>query len=167
MPEKSLPLIVTLKIDEASQQYFSDLRKAHYPSHVNYIDAHLTLFHRLPSDKTIITDTLAPLNKYEPLPIEVTGIRNMGKGVAFTLKSRKLFQLHKGLQKRFTKFLISKDRQILWPHITVQNQVTANKAQKLYDELNTNFKPFTITAIGISTWLYQKGPWEHLGDYDF
>ena len=91
----------------------------------------------------------------------------MGKGVAFTLQSRKLLNLHKGLQQQFTKFLIRKDRQVLWPHITVQNQVTANKAQKLFEELNANFKPFTISAIGLSTWLYQKGPWEHLGDYDF
>ena len=167
MPEKSLPLIVTLKLDEASQQYFSELRKAHYPAHVNYIDAHLTLFHRLPSNKTIITDALAALNKYEPFSMEVTGIRNMGKGVAFTLKSRKLHNLHIELQQKFTKFLIRKDRQILWPHITVQNQVTANKAQKLFEQLNTDFKPFIITAAGISTWLYQKGPWEHEGDYLF
>lgn len=99
--------------------------------------------------------------------MEVIGIRNMGKGVAFTLKSRKLLSLHKDLQQQFTKFLIRKDRQVLWPHITVQNQVTANKAQKLYEQLNADFKPLIITAVGISTWLYQKGPWEHLGDYLF
>ncbi|WP_460504174.1 2'-5' RNA ligase family protein, partial [Hymenobacter agri] len=42
------PLILTLALDAASQAYFNDLRTQHFPPKINYLAAHLTLFHHLP-----------------------------------------------------------------------------------------------------------------------
>ena len=40
--------IITAKLDEKSQQLLNTLRKEHFPAHLNYLDAHLTLFHQFP-----------------------------------------------------------------------------------------------------------------------
>jgi hypothetical protein len=42
------PLILTLKMDERSQERFDRLRERHFPPERNYLNAHLTLFHKLP-----------------------------------------------------------------------------------------------------------------------
>ncbi len=164
---KKPPLIITLKIDEASQRYFSEIRKKHFPKHVNYLDAHLTLFHKLPSDEDIIDDTLRSLSKRNAFEMGVAEIKNIGNGNALAIESAELQVIHIAIQKELDQFLISQDRQKLWPHITVQNKVTANKAQILFKELSFSFKPFNITATGFSTWLYLNGPWEHKADYLF
>ena len=52
------PLIVTALLDEAAQQRFDRLRRSHFPPERNHLDAHLTLFHRLP-DAPAVVSTLA------------------------------------------------------------------------------------------------------------
>ena len=47
-PSNAAPLILTLTLDEATQAYFNDLRRQHFPPNINYLAAHLTLFHHLP-----------------------------------------------------------------------------------------------------------------------
>jgi len=42
------PLILTLNFNNEVQQFFNALRKQHFPPVINYLDAHLTLFHHLP-----------------------------------------------------------------------------------------------------------------------
>jgi hypothetical protein len=45
------PLILTLRMDDLSQQGFNRLREEHFPKARNFIPAHLTLFHKLPGDR--------------------------------------------------------------------------------------------------------------------
>ena len=47
---KEVPLVVALKIDEQSQLFFNEKRTMFFPAHANYVDAHITLFHKLPSN---------------------------------------------------------------------------------------------------------------------
>ncbi|WP_204248378.1 hypothetical protein [Hymenobacter sp. PAMC 26628] len=42
------PLILTLALDTDSQAYFDELRRQHFPAKINYLAAHVTLFHHLP-----------------------------------------------------------------------------------------------------------------------
>jgi len=161
------PLIVTLKLDEAAQVYFNQLRQQYFPKHVNYLDAHLTLFHHLPASFVGIDEALKHISNRNNMQLNVSGLKNMGNGVAFWIESAELQQLHKKLQQSFASFLISQDRQNLWPHITVQNKVTAFKAAQTLDFLQRDFKPSNIYATGISTWLYMSGPWAHQQDYPF
>jgi 2'-5' RNA ligase len=163
----SPPLVVTLTLDEAAHEYFTMLRTKHFPKHCNYLEAHLTLFHHLPSEESLVDDTLQNLLSLQPLELEVTGLKNMGNGVAFTIECVELMVLHKNLQQSLSSYLISQDRKKLWPHITVQNKVTAFKAKQTLELLLENFQPFSATGIGVDTWLYMQGPWLHQRHYEF
>jgi hypothetical protein len=163
----SPPLIVTITLDAAAHHYFTSLRNQHFPAHCNYLEAHLTMFHHLPSDDPAVDAALQRSSQVNPFSLEVTGVKNIGNGTAFIAVSPVLSGMHAGLQKAFTPFLISQDKQKLWPHITVQNKVTAFKAKQTTDILLKDFKPFTVQAVGIDTWLYLKGPWQHHRHYAF
>ncbi|CAN5721087.1 2'-5' RNA ligase family protein [soil metagenome] len=161
------PMVVTLQLEEKARQYFNEQRKAYFPAHLNYLEAHLTLFHALPPDEKIITQTLQALSSRGTIRLNITGLRNIGNGVAYTVASDELQIMHASMQRDFESFLIGKDRQKLWPHITVQNKVTAFKASKLLEQLIVKFVPFSIMAIGISTFFYDGGPWIPVDDYKF
>ncbi|MEJ7610465.1 MAG: 2'-5' RNA ligase family protein [Ferruginibacter sp.] len=161
------PLILTLNIDEVAHSFFAAQRRLYFPPHINYLDAHLTLFHNLPSDDTLIAEALNVFANREPFELRMSGVRHIGKGVVYTLISDELQQLHTTMQKTFSTMISGKDTQKLWPHITVQNKVTANKADLLYKKLLKEYEPFPVTATGFSTWLYLKGPWEKVTEYSF
>ena len=167
MIKTTAPLIVTLKLDEATQSFFNALRETYFPKHVNYMDAHCTLFHNLPSQNTAIQKILKESARRPVINMQVRSVSNIGNGVVYTIESNELQMLHQCMQQHFSEWLINQDRQQLKPHITVQNKVTAFKALSLFKKLNDRFEPFDIKATGISTWLYLKGPWEHVADYNF
>lgn len=161
------PLIITLMIDPASHDFFSAQRKKHFPAHINYLDAHLTLFHKLPSDNSLIDEILISLSKRASFEMSVAELKSIGNGVAYSISSGEVQKLHNQMQQAFDPFLVGKDRQKIWPHITVQNKVTAYKAQVLLKELSAGFVPFTINATGFAVWYYLKGPWEKKAEYLF
>jgi 2'-5' RNA ligase len=161
------PLIVTLQLHPMHQPFFNALRKAHYPAHANYLDAHLTLFHHLPSDEPLIAEILTARCRREPITLEVNGVHRFDNGTAYTLVSDTLQAFHQSLQEQWKAWLIWRDQQPLWPHITIQNKVTAFKAQQLHEKLEAAFHPFEVVATGISTWLYLNGPWEQVAYFPF
>jgi 2'-5' RNA ligase len=164
---KKDPLILSILLDEPSHQYFTGMRNQYFPKHCNYLEAHLTLFHRLPSGNPLIGNTLKEICRREKLALQCTAVRSMGTGVAFELRSTGLSALHKSLQQTFSRYLVSQDRKKLWPHITIQNKVTAFKASQTLDLLQKNFRPFDVEGIGIGSWLYKKGYWEKQAEYIF
>lgn len=161
------PLILTLRLAEPQQAFFDRKRKAHYPAYANFLQAHLTLFHHLPAAEPAIAASLIKFSKKKNITLQVTGLKNMGNGVAYHIVSRELSALHRSMQKVFAPWLIPQDKQQLWPHITIQNKVTSYKAQLLYEQLNDAFIPFEVTATGIDSWLYLHGPWMHVNTYMF
>lgn len=160
-------LIITLSIDAESQQFFNQLRNIHFPAHANFLDAHITLFHRLPLQQPVIEQALPRFAQHTPIKIDVNKVSHAGNWVAYALQSDALQQLHLNMQQIFAPWLTRQDAKILMPHITVQNKVTAWKAQQLYQQLQQQFTPFQLTATGLQTWLYQKGPWKVLNSYPF
>jgi 2'-5' RNA ligase len=161
------PLILTILMDDDSQGYFTGLRNQYFPKHCNYLEAHITLFHKLPSNKKIIHNILEQVSKRKIMELNVAALKNIGTGIAFEIHSPELIQLHKSLQQKFAPFLITQDRKKLWPHITIQNKVTAFKAIKTFELLAPDFKPFSIQGTGIGSWLYKSGPWEKAEEYLF
>ena len=161
------PLIVTLQIDPIAFTFFNKLRIKHFPPSINYLDAHLTLFHHLPADPAIsqLLETVA--SKQERMPLEVISVMKLGRGVAYKIKSEALVALHRYLQISWQDWLNPQDRQKLNPHITVQNKVAVDTAHALYLELAASFKPFTIEGAGLSLWAYKGGPWNKIEDYSF
>lgn len=161
------PLIVTLEIDEEHKAMFNALRKAHFPAHANYLDAHLTLFHHLPSRENVIEETLKTFSDRAQLIVDIHAVKSIGTGVIFCAASEELQTLHESMQHIFMPWLKKQDQQILRPHITIQNKVTEFKATRLLEELQSTFIPFTITATGFSTWYYLGGPWRPAGFFPF
>ena len=163
------PLIITLALDDAAQTYFNALRQRHFPPRINYLAAHLTLFHHLPgAERATVDEQLRAIGRRQsPLALPVTGLRSLGRGVAFTLESSDLRALHRRLQTAFTAHLTPQDQQKLQPHVTVQNKADPAVARQLLAELQADFEPFGAVGTGLHLWAYRGGPWEKLAEFSF
>src|SRR4051812_13359986 len=115
--ENKPPLIITLRLNDEHQQFFNTLRAAYFPAHVNYLHAHVTLFHHLPSDEPFIREQLLEFSHHTTISLQVSELSYLGNGVAYCLQSEELLQLHAKMQEAFMPWLNDKDQQILWPHI--------------------------------------------------
>ncbi|MBO2008177.1 2'-5' RNA ligase family protein [Hymenobacter negativus] len=169
LPTEPAPLILTLTLDAASQTYFNRLREQHFPPKINYLAAHLTLFHHLPGHELAdISTTLRQLsNAQRPLPLQVTGLRSLGRGVAFLLENEELRALHRQLQAAFAPRLTPQDQQKLQPHVTIQNKVDPAVARQLLAEMQADFTPFEALGTGLHLWEYRGGPWASVAEFGF
>jgi len=157
------PLILTLTLDAVSQAFFDEQRRRYFPPRINYLSAHLTLFHALPAAAApAIEACLADVAAAQPapLPLAVTDLKFMGRGVMYTLDNPDLPALHRRLQRQWQPWLSAQDGQGLRPHITVQNKVDPAVARALHTELRASFAPFEAQGTGLALWTYRGGPWE-------
>jgi 2'-5' RNA ligase len=163
------PLILTLKMDESSQEQFDRLRELHFPPERNYLRAHLTLFHKLPGEREaeISADLREVSRQHEPLALATTGLHFLGRGVAYELPSPELIALRQELARRWEPWLGAQDRQGFKPHITVQNKVSPEQARVLHQGLQASFSSLEVSGEGLSLWRYLDGPWELAHTYSF
>lgn len=162
------PLILTtLRLDKHDFNYFNSLRQKYFPAERNFIDAHLTLFHALANELTVTNTVKEICGHQSSFVITVKALVSIGNGVAFTIESQELMQLHKSLQNKWLEFLSNQDKQKLWPHITIQNKVPVNEAKCVLNELQKNFKPFFLPAKGLQLWEYLNGPWRFVDEFLF
>lgn len=162
-----MSFILTLRLDEASQDFFEKLRQAHFPPERNLIAAHLTLFHHLPESSDVLVTVGQAAKALQVFPVEVTGLRSLGRGVAYTLSSPVLLELHRLLVSSLEEYLIPQDRQRFMPHVVVQNKVSGEAARGLLHDLKCGFSPWTAHAHGLDLWQYLGGPWQHKFAFDF
>jgi 2'-5' RNA ligase len=161
-------LVVTLLLDEEAQQRFDRLRAEHFPPDRNHIAAHVTLFHALPGEHVAeVRDELAAAAAREAFDVAVTGLRFLGRGVAYSLTSPALADLRAGLASAWQPWLTPQDRQRHDPHVTVQNKVDPAVARALHQRLLTDFAPFPAHARGLGLWRYLGGPWEPVMELGF
>ncbi len=163
------PLVLTLTLNTETAALFNQLRQQHFPPERNYLEAHLTLFHQLPGGEVdrLVLDLERVSPQYQPLPLMVKEVRLLGRGVAYRLESPILLQLHRQLQKQWRPYLTAQDEQKLWPHVTVQNKVSANEAKRLHEQLSKDFTPFGAVGTGLHLWEYRGGPWESVQQFGF
>lgn len=163
------PLILTLKLDTASFARFDAERRAWFPAKLNLIPAHVTLFHKLPGEEfaAVVGELEQAAAGTAAFPVQVAGVRKLGRGTAYDLRSPDLATLRTRLAARWAAWLTAQDRQGYRPHVTVQNKVSLDEARSLYDRLALDFRPFEVRAEGLLLWRYKSGPWEALGDFDF
>jgi 2'-5' RNA ligase len=155
------PLILTLALDAEAEAFFDRLRLQHFPPERNFLKAHLTLFHNLPPREPAIIENIEALcTQQQPFLLQVAGVVSIGRGVAYKLESAVLQNLHRQWQQQWQPWLISQDKQTLWPHVTVQNKVTPEEARALLQQLQSTFTPFEVQATGLRLWNYLGGPWE-------
>ncbi|QRM29843.1 2'-5' RNA ligase family protein [Microvirga sp. VF16] len=167
--DQTAPLILTLTFDERAFAFFEERRRRYFPSKSNFIPAHLTLFHALPGEHLPIIqhdiETWVPGQK--PFILDVTGLRSLGRGVAYMLESAELAQLRRHLALQWIDWLKPQDRQNHDPHVTVQNKVDPTQARALLEELSDRFKSFQVKAVGLELWWYRGGPWEKVRRFHF
>ncbi|WP_029431636.1 2'-5' RNA ligase family protein [Blastococcus sp. URHD0036] len=162
------PLVVTLLLGAEAQQRFDRLRATHFPPERNHLAAHVTLFHALPgAERARVDADLAAAAGRPAFGVAVTGVRSLGRGVAYTLASPELAQLRAGLADRWAPWLTPQDRQKHAPHVTVQNKVDPATSSALHAELAAGFVPETVPARGLGLWRYLGGPWEPLAEHLF
>ena len=157
------PLILTARIAQADKAPFDLLRKTHFPPDRNFLDAHLTMFHRLPGEYMawIVEHLKRVAEAGSSIKAEVSGVRHLGAGVAFTIDSAALQDVRAQLKEAFLPWLGPQDMQKWQPHITIQNKVSKDRADRLYQELRATFQPHTIEITGVDLWKYLDGPWQH------
>ena len=163
------PLILTLQMDERSQERFDSLRELYFPPERNYLNAHLTMFHKLPGEleAEISVDLREARRRRAPITLSATGLRYLGRGVAYELSSPELVALRRELAKKWEPWLGTQDRQGFKPHVTVQNKVPPERARALHEQLLATFSPFEVGGVGLSLWRYLGGPWEPVATYPF
>lgn len=159
--------IVTLHLDEESQEIFERLRQRYFPPERNLIGAHLTMFHRLPEIDAVAGELERAAAGQAAFSMEVDGLRSLGRGVAYTLRSPELLRLHRELSSAFAEHLTAQDRQRFQPHVVVQNKVDPAAARELLVELRAGFVPWQVRAVGLDLWRYLGGPWELAGAVGF
>ncbi|GAA1871360.1 2'-5' RNA ligase family protein [Pseudonocardia ailaonensis] len=112
-----------------------------------------------------LRQALAAAARRPPIPVRVTGLRLLGRGVAYRLEAPELLALRADLAR--DRDLTAQDRGKRELHVTVQNKVTPERARALHAELSAAFVPETVTATGLALWRYLGGPWEPLAEYRF
>ncbi|MBE9114185.1 2'-5' RNA ligase family protein [Nodosilinea sp. LEGE 07298] len=165
----STSLLLTLKLDQTTFERANTLRQQHFPPERNVVPAHVILFHQLPGDReSAIFHSLETLcAQTEPFPISLPSLQFLGNGVAISVHSPALMQLHKTLATTWDEWLIPQDRQGYRPHITIQNKVKPETARQLYEELDAQWQPMTGRGEGLLLWHYHKGPWELAKEFCF
>lgn len=158
--------ILTLRLDAAAQEFFEGMRQRYYPAERNQIAAHLTLFHTLPRSAEVRAALAAAAGR-PGFAMTVTGLRSLGRGVAYTLAAGELQGVHGGLAAAFREHLTAQDRQRFMPHVVVQNKATGDAARALLGELQRGFKGFEVRAVGLDLWHYLGGPWELAESFAF
>ena len=164
----SEPLVVTLLLDDEAQARFDRLRAEHFSPSRNFLQAHVTLFHALPGEhEDAVRAGLASAARRPTFAVEVTGVRFLGRGVAYDLRSPEADGLRGALARAWGPWLTPQDRQRLRPHVTVQNKVAPDVARALHARLSAAFEPGRVTARGLGLWRYLGGPWEPLAELPF
>ena len=162
------PLVVTLLLEEQAQARFDRLRAEHFPVERNHLAAHVTLFHALPGEQVdAVSADLADAARRPAFDVAVTGLRLLGRGVAYTLEAPELTALRAGLAAAWEPWLTPQDRQRHAPHVTVQNKVQPAAARALHDRLLAGFVPYRVRARGLGLWRYLGGPWEPVAELPF
>lgn len=155
------PLVLTALLDDLTAQRFDALRRLHFPPERNHLDAHLTLFHRLPGDhEAEIVRTLVAAADTATMPARVTGVRLLGRGVAFVLRCEELSGLRSRLAREWAPWLSAQDRGKTDLHVTVQNKVDPAAARALHAQLDTGVVAHEAQVVGLGLWRYLGGPWQ-------
>ena len=159
--ERPKSIIVTLQLDAETHDWLTAQRSRYFPAGINYLDAHLTLFHNLPGHElaSVIETCAKEAAAIAPFDVSLPGLMKLGRGVAYKVFAPELLRLRASLAQAFEPWLVKQDRQGFRPHVTIQNKVAPHEAAALFDHLSATYQPRTAEAEGLQLWHYEGGPW--------
>lgn len=162
------PLIMTALFDPHSFDMLDGLRRRYFPTSLNRVPAHATLFHHLPGSdlRAIVERMREDCAATAPLPFTIGATRFLGRGVAFEIDCPGLARLRAGFAAAWSEGLTAQDRQGYRPHATVQNKVPSDEARETRIRLDA-LLPIAGTITGLALWHYRGGPWEEAGRFAF
>ena len=161
-------LIVTAELVPADFATFDGLRRRHYPPERNQLPAHLTMFHALPPSSEAEIRRELGLHAAMPAPRAIiSGLMNLGTGVAFRIVSDGLEAIRADLAGHCHGLLGAQDNAGWRSHITIQNKVQPSVARKLLADLKRDFRPRPVGISALALHRYIGGPWEPLARYPF
>ena len=161
-------LIVTAELGAADFAWLDGLRRTHFPVERNQLSAHLAMFHALPpSLEQEVVGQLKMLVAAAPPDATISGLVNLGSGVAYRVHSEALEAIRAQLAGHFAGSLTAQDGQGWRPHVTIQNKVFASEARALHERLGRNFEPRPLAIHGLQLHRYLGGPWEEIGRWPF
>ncbi len=163
------PLIVTAMLGPADQAQFDRLRATYFPVERNQLAAHLTMFHAIPHVlEDELRHRLGALAADCALPrATVSGLMNLGGGVAYRISSDELDAIRAELADAFRGHLTQQDNHGWRPHITIQNKVTSSVAVSTLAGLDREFAPRPLAIPGLAYHHYAGGPWRLGRRYSF
>lgn len=161
-------LIVTAELGSADFAWLDRQRREHFPPERNQLSAHLTMFHALPpSSEDEAQGQLKMLTNAPPPRAAITGLINLGGGVAYRVESSELARIRGALADHFHGMLSAQDRSGWRAHVTIQNKVPASDGKALYEQLGLGFQPRTLAITALALHRYLGGPWQRLGRWSF
>ncbi|RDW66210.1 hypothetical protein BP6252_09845 [Coleophoma cylindrospora] len=169
------PLIITLRLNAATEAILTALRTRYFPRQLNHLSSHITLFHALPgTSQHLVSHQLQHVTSaMAAFTVQVSSPFAMGKkGVALNVVSSDIGSLHKQLLDAWKAekiALTSQDDNVKkHAHVTVQNKVGEEVARKTLGELTAQWEPKMATAEGLRLWRYEQGgEWTFLEEFRF
>jgi hypothetical protein len=162
------PIVVTALFGHGDNGWLQQLRRAHYPAHLNRVPAHLTLLRQLPpSAEQELSRRLAQATASPPPHARVIGIMDLGEGTALEVSSPGLAVLREDLVNGLTGLLTPQDLGAWRAHVTIQNKVTRRAAIALQMELERSFETRPLQIAALASWRYQAGQLFKLKTHSF
>jgi len=162
------PLIITAELGAADFAWLDGLRRQHYPPERNRVPAHLTLFRSLPPSAEGEVRRVLGSTCSAPAPAAViSGLMDLGGGVALRVRSDALDALREQMADRFHGLLTPQDSGGWVPHVTIQNKAERAAVRELLRTLETAIELRPLSIRGLLLFRYDEGLWEPLGGYRF
>lgn len=163
------PLILTAVLPKDLHAWATALRTRYFPQERNYLEAHVTLFHALPTncEATLLSVLKQFAAEFAPVEAQLLGLMSLGRGTALKLDSPGVMRLRDAIADHLHGLLTAQDQHRPRLHVTIQNKVSPADAKALQAELEGTIRPrrFAFRALGLHR--YVGGPWHHVRDFAF
>jgi 2'-5' RNA ligase len=151
--------VLTLRMDEVSFARLDELRGRYFPPDINFIPAHLTLFHALTPEQVSRLVSAHPGLSGQSIPLQFVRPLLIGRGVAIQVARGELTELQGRLIGALGAGLTRQDRAPFRPHVTIQDKVTREHAKATFARVASNFEPWSGRGIGLDVWRYLGAKW--------
>ncbi|OQO13464.1 hypothetical protein B0A48_01692 [Cryoendolithus antarcticus] len=169
--------ILTLATDVRHHKAMTALRNQYFPTKLNKLAAHLTLFHALPGsllESNIIPHIETVAAQTKQFDVHAAKPFRMKHGFAISVPKAEggaaAQAVHAELQQKWADdgFLSEQDRGGCRVHYTIMNKVDEEAdVAKAFEEVSDEWKGDWGTVEGLSLWRYERGWWKLQRKFEF